>query len=191
MSTRAQGAAIVIGLVVGIAVDGVDAIPAVFDQFPRDFDAAVIVVLDPAISDVARVLSLVRRSARMRVVHAIKSLPLETGSIFALPAPGSTRVQRLQLRIGPWASNWLDELFISVGSEFNWRAVGVILGQRFDGSESLRILEASGGRVLSPSVDTPVASCPHRELGRRVVAVVERLRNLERLGLRGVQPSFQ
>lgn len=178
-----------IGLVVGIAQDGVDAIPAVFDQFPRDFDAAVIVVLDPGIGDAMRVLALVRQSARMRVVHAVESLPLETGSIFALPTPQATRVQRLQLRIGPSASNWLDDLLASVSIEFNWRAVGVLLGQRFEGREALKILETSGGRVLFPSVRTPAGTCPHRELGRRVVALVERLRNRERLGVRAVKPS--
>jgi len=180
----------VIGLVVGIAADGVDAIPAVFDQFPRDFDAAVIVVLDPAIPDATRVLALVRRSARMRVVHAIRSLPLETGSIFALPTPGSTRVQRLQLRIGPAVGNWMDELFASVGSEFNWRAVGVVLGQRFAANDSLHMLEQAGGRVLSAVNRLPSSTCPHRELGRRAVALVERLRNRERAGSHRTRPGI-
>jgi chemotaxis response regulator CheB len=180
--------AIVIGLVVGIAADGVDAIPAVFDQFPRDFDAAVIVVLDPSIPDVTRVLSLVRRSAHMRVVHAIRSLPLETGSIFALPTPRSTRLRRLKLRIGPSVSNWMDELFTSIGSELRWRAVGVILGKRFAASDALQAIEQTGGRVVSAAAETSVTSCPHRELGRRVVAIVERLRNRERACLLGAQP---
>jgi hypothetical protein len=192
MIDRAYREPIVIGLVVGIAPDGVEAIGAVFDQFPRDFDAAVIVVLDPAISDRDHVLSLVRRAARMRVVAVVKDQPLETGSIYAMPAPRAVRVDCHRLRIGPAVSGWMDDLFASIGSQFNWRAVGLVLGQRFQSKEILlsTIARSGGSAVRPPSTLTPGA-CPHRNLGRRVVAMVEELRNRERMRLQAVPSLLQ
>jgi two-component system, chemotaxis family, protein-glutamate methylesterase/glutaminase len=139
---------------IGASAGGVGALPAVLSTLPREFPAAVIVVLhlDPHFrSYLASVLS---RECRLPVREAASGEMLQPGIVYVAPPAAHLVVRGGALVLTDAAPVHfvrpsVDVLFSSVAAACGPRAVGVILtGAGKDGADGLRAIKRFGGRTI-------------------------------------------
>jgi two-component system, chemotaxis family, protein-glutamate methylesterase/glutaminase len=146
-------------VVIGASAGGVEAISYIASQLPRDFDAAVFVVLHISPSAKSMMPQILSRSGRLPAVHAGTSEPIREGVIYVAPPD-----KHMLLRDGLVVTTddarehghrpAVDPLFRSAAEAYGERAVGVILtGNLSDGAAGLAAIKAHGGVAIVQDPD--------------------------------------
>jgi two-component system chemotaxis response regulator CheB len=141
---------------VAASAGGLAALTAVLAPLPRDFPAAVAIVLHLCASARSTVAEQLDRRAQLQVCWASTGRALRPGVAYMAPpdwhmliAPGA----HLALSHAPavhYVRPAADLLFASVAQQFPGRALAVVLtGYGRDGAEGVRAIKQAGGVVIA------------------------------------------
>ena len=154
-------------VVVGASAGGVEALQRLVRALPKDFPAAVFVVLHlwpRASSALPMILS---RAGRLPAVHPVDNAPVEPGRIYVAPQDVHMLLEggRIRLVRGPRENRHrpaVDPLFRSAALSYGPRVIGVILtGSLDDGTAGLYAIKRAGGvAVVQDPSDAPYAGMP-------------------------------
>ena len=141
-------------VVVGASAGGIDALRTIVGALPRDFAAAVAVVLHVGPDSPGILHHILGRAGALRSVCVQTSEPLVPGTIFVprpdhhlIAEPGGLRSTR-----GPRENRFrpaIDPLFRSAARAFGPRVIGVVLtGGLDDGTAGLWAIKRLGGTAI-------------------------------------------
>lgn len=139
---------------VAASAGGVDAISAFVASLPRDFHAAVLVVLHVPPAGPSVLPSILSRVGGLPAVHPLDGDALKEGIIYVAPPDRHMAVTRNKVRVhtGPRENGHrpaADVLLRSVAELFGSRSAGVVLsGTMDDGAVGLRAIGSVGGFTL-------------------------------------------
>ncbi|MGI9115067.1 MAG: hypothetical protein DLM52_00715 [Chthoniobacterales bacterium] len=141
-------------VVIGAPIGGAAALAQLVRGLPRDFDAAVFVVLHTAPDTPILLADVLNAPGGIRAAAAIHGEPVRRGRVYVAIenkhlllraeavnlSDGNGRVQRPSI----------DALFESAAESYNGRVVGVILlHAREEGRDGLRAIRRAGGRTVT------------------------------------------
>jgi two-component system, chemotaxis family, protein-glutamate methylesterase/glutaminase len=141
-------------VVVGASAGGVEALGALVSQLPRDFSAAILVVLHVPANAVSVLPGILRRAGNLPAVHAATREPLREGMIYIAPPDRHMMVRRgsVVTTFGPRENGHrpaIDPLFKSAAAEYGKDVIGVLLtGNLDDGTAGLAAIKDSGGLAI-------------------------------------------
>jgi two-component system chemotaxis response regulator CheB len=146
----------------GASTGGVEAFRTICASLPKDFGAAVLLVLhvDAHPSILPRILS---RSSALPVSHALHGEPVVAGRIYVAPPDHHMTIEdgRLMLVRGPKehsARPAIDPLFRSAAAYSGARSLGVVLtGDLSDGTNGLLAIKDAGGHTIAQDPDDAAA----------------------------------
>ena len=141
-------------IVVGASAGGIEALRVLVGGLPKDFAAAVFVVLHTSPESPGLLADILKRSGRLPAVSAKDGERIRPGRIYVAPPdrhlliePGVVRVTR-----GPKENRFrpaVDPLFRSAAQVYGPRVVGVILtGYLDDGTAGLWTVKQLGGTTV-------------------------------------------
>lgn len=151
-------------VVIGTSAGGVEALRRLAGQLPKDFPAAILVVLHLAPGHRSVLSEILSRAGHLPAVHPEDGMPLEPGHIYVAPNDRHLLVEPGRVRVvkGPRENNHrpaVDPLFRSAARAYGPRVVGVVLTGALDcGSAGLLAVKAQGG--LAVVQDPRDAYCP-------------------------------
>jgi two-component system chemotaxis response regulator CheB len=158
-------------IIVGSSAGGVDAVPRIIGQLPRELAAAVVVVQHMAPHPNPMFADIIQRQSQIRVRWVEQGDPLEPGTVHVAP-PGvhvMLHDSRFQL-IGGARENHvrpsIDRLMRSAAAQRGPRTVGVLLtGMLDDGVAGLGALQDAGGyTIVQDPADAVYSDLPRRAL---------------------------
>jgi two-component system chemotaxis response regulator CheB len=149
------------GAVVAVAASagGVEALIGLVATLPKDFPAALLVVLHIPPAGPSVLPHILSRSGKLPARHPVDGEALVPGVIFAAPPDRHLRVQDGAVRVvyGPRENGHrpsADALFRSVAQSYGDRSAGVVLsGTMDDGAAGLRVIGAAGGLTIVQAPD--------------------------------------
>jgi len=162
-------------VVIGCSAGGVEALPRILQQLPRELDAAIFIVQHMAATSKPQLVAILGRGAQLPVVWAEQGAPVERGRVVV--APPDAHLVFVDGHIGlsggareHHARPSIDKLFRSAAAHHGSRVIGVLLtGMLDDGVAGLKAIRAAGGMVL---VQDP-ADAAFPELPRRALLALE------------------
>lgn len=150
-------------VVIGASAGGIEALKTLTESLPRDFSAAVFIVLHiPA--DSPNLLPLVFGKSKLPVRSAVDRQEIEPGQIYVAPADHHLLLhgRYIELSRGPKENRHrpsIDPLFRSAAREHGNRVIGVVLsGMLDDGSAGVTAIRRAGGVCVAQ--DPREAFCP-------------------------------
>jgi two-component system chemotaxis response regulator CheB len=161
------------GRVVGIGASagGVDALIRVVRELPRDFPAAICIVLHLPSSGRSLLAPILGRQTRLEVVEASDGEPLLPGRVYVAPNDRHLLVSdgHVALDRGPKENGVrpaVDVLLRTLAAAYGTRAIAVVLsGALGDGSAgAVAVRDAGGVVVVQDPDDATVASMPESTL---------------------------
>ena len=162
-------------IVIGASAGGVDALKRLFQSLPRDFSAAICVVLHLNPLSPSMLPEILQRLTSLPVKHPKSGEPLEGGVVYVAPPNRHLVVEdgTVQLTTAPRENRHrpaVDPLFRSAALFYGPRAVGVILsGSLDDGTAGLWEIKKHGGIAV---VQDPMEAL-HPGMPRSAVANVD------------------
>jgi len=139
---------------VGASAGGLEAFSSLLRAVPADTPLAFVLVQHLARDQRSILPELLGNVTAMTVVAARDELAIEPRHVYVIPPDARMTVSDGHLRVRPAAAQreaegMVDVLFRSVASEYQERAVGVVLsGSAHDGSAGLREIKTVGGLTL-------------------------------------------
>lgn len=163
-------------IVVGASAGGVAALERVVSGLPRDFAAAILVVLHLPAGYKSLMSRILMKAGPLPAHDAADGMPIEPGRIYlALPdAHLMVKDSHARIRKGPRENGFrpsVDVLFRSAAYEWGARSIGVVLsGALDDGSSGLWAIKHVGGvAVVQEPQDAAYDSMPVHALRRTQV----------------------
>jgi two-component system chemotaxis response regulator CheB len=141
-------------VVMGTSAGGFEALKRLVPQFPRDFDAAILLVIHTGPGRTNFVADLLNPLTPLTVSLARHDEPVEKGRIYVAPPDQHMLVidGHIHLTRGPrenWVRPAVDPLFRSAAMSFGPRAIGVVLtGYLDDGAGGLVAIKRCRGLAL-------------------------------------------
>lgn len=138
---------------VGASAGGVDAISTLLAQLPRDFPAAVLIVMHTAPTQ-RGLADVFAKSSALPVAWAVDESPVRPATVRVAPPDRHTVLADGTVRVvsGPRVNLHrpaIDPLFRSAAVNYSGRAIGVLLtGYRDDGVAGLAAIKEAGGAVV-------------------------------------------
>jgi two-component system chemotaxis response regulator CheB len=158
-------------VVIGCSAGGVEALPRLLRQLPKDLPAAVLIVQHMAATGTPYLVHILERSSRMPVAWAEQGGPLARGRVIVGPPDVHLLCTdgHVALSKGPrenHARPSIDKLFRSAAATSDGRVIGVLLtGMLDDGVAGLRAIRAAGGAVIvQDPIDAAFPEMPVRAL---------------------------
>jgi two-component system chemotaxis response regulator CheB len=171
---------------IGASAGGVEALDVLLPTLPKNFPAAILIVLHLSEGSRSDLASLYAEGCAMPVHEASDKLPIVPGSIYFAP-PGyhflAESDHSCALSTEP-AVNYsrpsIDVLFESVAWTYPGRALGIVLtGASTDGAAGLAAIHAAGGITWAQQPDeAKVAIMPKAAIERGVVDRVLTVRQM-------------
>jgi len=160
-------------VVMGASAGGVEALTEVLGRLPRDFSAAVFVVLHMPAHARSQLSAILRRTTAMEVAPAEDKEAIVPGRVYVAVPDRHLMIEHGRVRItrGPKecrARPAIDVLFRSAALAFGPRVIGVVLsGMLDDGTAGLWAIKDRGGVALVQDPATamhgsmPQSACSH------------------------------
>ncbi|MBB4638214.1 chemotaxis protein CheB [Longimicrobium terrae] len=151
-------------VVIGASAGGVEAVSSLIEALPRDFPAAVFVVVHfpPHVTSVLpRIIS---RRGGMLAEHAVDGAPIELGRVYVAPPDLHLIIETGHMRLvrGPrenMSRPAVDPLFRSAARAYGNRVMAVVLsGNLDDGSAGMIAVKKRGGLALVQDPDDALYS---------------------------------
>jgi two-component system chemotaxis response regulator CheB len=142
---------------VAASAGGVEALIGLVASLPRDFPAAMLVVLHIPPAGTSVLPGILSRAGKLPARHPYDGEPLSPGVIFAAPPDRHLLAEdgRVRLVYGPRENGHrpsADSLLRSVARSYGARSAGVVLsGTMDDGAAGLRRIGATGGLTIVQS----------------------------------------
>ena len=161
-------------VVMGCSAGGVEALPRVLQQLPRNLPAALFIVQHMAASSTPYLVGILSRCSILPVAWAEQGDPVERGRALVCPPDVHLLLAEghVQLTRGPrenHARPAIDKLFRSAAAAYGSRVIGVLLtGMMDDGVAGLGAIRNAGGIVI---VQDPIDAAFPELPGRALLAV--------------------
>jgi len=145
-------------VVIGASAGGLEALQTLVGNLPRDFAAAIFVVLHIGIRPSA-MPSVLTSAGPLPASHALDGAPIRMGHIYVAPPDHHLLIERGQMRLsrGPRENLTrpaVDPLFRSAAEAYGPRVVGVILsGALSDGAAGFNVIKRHGGITIVQDPD--------------------------------------
>lgn len=157
--------------VIGASAGGVEALQTVVGGLPRDYPAAVFVVLHVSPDAPSVLPSLLDRAGPLPAAAAIDGAPIQPGHVYVATPDRHLVIERARMRLvhGPRENRHrpsIDVLFRSAAAAHGPRVVGVVLtGTLDDGSAGLWAVKRRGGiAVVQDPADALFPDMPRNAL---------------------------
>jgi two-component system, chemotaxis family, protein-glutamate methylesterase/glutaminase len=148
--------------VIGASAGGMRALTTLVRALPRDFPAAIFVVLHVPPTSTSMVPWLLAHASPLPASHACDREPVRHGRIYVAPPDHHVVVEDGRVRLTGAATEHghrpaVDVLFRSAALAYGPRCVGVVLsGARRDGASGLTTIKSCGGLAV---VQDPAEAC--------------------------------
>lgn len=181
---------------IGASAGGVEALSLLLGALPRDFPAAVFIVLHLSRERPSMLAELFQARCALPVREAADKEPVQPGTVYMAPPDYHLLVDagpQLALSVDEpvqFSRPSIDVLFESAADEYRERLLGVVLtGGNDDGARGLVAIRAAGG--LAAVQDPGTAQVGAMPLAARRMASPEYVLSLEGLAalLRSLAPS--
>ena len=182
-------------IVIGCSVGGVEALQRLVAALPKDFPAAVFIVLHLAPQSTSVLPDILKRAGKLPAMHPRDGDIIRLGRIYVAPPDNHLMVEDGRVRVihGPKENRHrpaIDPLFRSAARWYGPRVIGIVLtGSLDDGTAGLLSIKKAGG--LTMVQDPEEAFCA--EMPRRAMETfrVDHVQPLARLGelLRDLVPA--
>jgi two-component system chemotaxis response regulator CheB len=141
-------------VVIAASAGSLPAIINILASLPADFPAAIAIVQHRGPENPEQLVSILARSTRLRVCHAVDGALLAPGTVYVCPPlVHMTTEHCVRLFDGPklhFVQPSADLMFESVGRTYGPRAIGVVLsGCGTDAALGSLALAQSGGKVIA------------------------------------------
>lgn len=149
-------------VVLGGSAGGVEALKGIFGRLPRDFPAALFVVLHLSPTSRSVLPELLSRAGNLPARHPINEEAIRPGNVYVAPPDMHMllRPGHVILRRGPHENRTrpsIDPLFRSAAVAYRSRVIGVVLsGLLDDGSAGLVAISACGGICVVQQPDDAI-----------------------------------
>jgi two-component system, chemotaxis family, protein-glutamate methylesterase/glutaminase len=141
-------------IVIGCSAGGIEALPRILQQLPRDLRADVLIVQHMAASSPHYLVDILRRSAQIAVSWAEQGTRIEPGHVLVGPPDVHMLLQGGHVQLARTAREnhsrpSIDKLFRSAAATRGNRVIGVLLtGMLDDGVAGLASIRQAGGLVI-------------------------------------------
>jgi two-component system chemotaxis response regulator CheB len=160
-------------VVIGASAGGIQALTTLVAGLPRDFPAALLVVVHIPPYAISRLPEILSRSGPLLAAHAQHGEVIEPGRIYIAPPDRHLLVRTgwLELSRGPrenHARPAIDPLFRTAARVYGARVIGIVLsGALYDGSMGLLAIKTRGGMaIVQDPKEAIVDSMPRRAIER-------------------------
>src|SRR5262245_5887502 len=139
---------------IGVSADGIGAIHSILGSLPKDFPAAVVLVMHRSPKSAGGLEQILARRSGLPVKEVKGGEPLIAGTVYVAPADGHLLVNDGHLEVKQTervncSRPSMDVLFKSVAKIYRTRAIGVLLsGAGRDGAIGLHAIKARGGTTF-------------------------------------------
>jgi two-component system chemotaxis response regulator CheB len=156
---------------IGCSAGGVEALPRILQQLPRDLEAAVVIVQHMAATGTPHLVGILRRASQLPVVWAEQGARVGRGCVIVAPPDVHLLFSDNHIHLNKGAREnharpSIDKLFRSAAATHGSRVIGVLLtGMLADGVAGLQAIRQAGGVVIvqDPS-DAAFPELPGRAL---------------------------
>jgi two-component system chemotaxis response regulator CheB len=141
-------------IVIGCSAGGVEALPRILQQLPRDLPASVLIVQHMAATRTPYLVDILRRSSPLAVQWAEQGAPIEPARALVGPPDVHMLIQDDHVHLARTAREnharpAIDKLFRSAAAVRGNRVIGVLLtGMLDDGVSGLGAIRQAGGLVV-------------------------------------------
>jgi two-component system, chemotaxis family, protein-glutamate methylesterase/glutaminase len=163
-------------VVVGASAGGVEALRTLARSLPKDFPAAMFVVVHIPTDSPSHLPRILERSGPLPATHATDGEPIVPGRIYVAPPNHHLLLKRGTAWViyGPKENGHrpsIDPLFRTAARAYGSRVIGVVLsGNLNDGSHGLRVVKHYGGTAVVQDPDDalyagmPAAAIEHADV---------------------------
>lgn len=141
-------------IVIGGSAGALEAVQVLTRTLPKDFDAAMLVVLHTSNHAGSLLPQIVSRAGKIPAIHPVDDTPIEKGRIYIAPPDYHMIVDAGRIRVlqGPKENLHrpaIDPLFRSAAAFYGPRVIGVVLsGVLDDGTSGLMVIRSAGGEAV-------------------------------------------
>lgn len=160
-------------VVIGTSAGGLQALSTLFAAFPKDLDAAVLVVMHRTENTASVLPDILARTSRLPIRTPKDGELIRRNHIYLAPSGVHMLVEESRIRLvrGPRENRHrpaVDPLFRSAAANFGPRVIGVILtGMLDDGTSGLMVVCAHGGEAIVQKPETAMfPAMPQNALNR-------------------------
>jgi two-component system, chemotaxis family, protein-glutamate methylesterase/glutaminase len=181
--TEEQGHDIV---VIGCSAGGVEALPKLFSNLPRNTPAGFFVVMHVSATTESYLPRIISRHAKMPCDHASHGEPIQRGKIYVAPPDRHLLLEadKITLGHGPRENRHrpaVDPLFRSAAQHFGSRVIGIVLtGSLDDGTAGLQAIKRCGGLTIVQHPEDALA--PGMPLSALQYVSVDHVVTLDKMG---------
>jgi two-component system chemotaxis response regulator CheB len=172
-------------VVIGCSVGGVEALQAVVKGLPKDFAAAVFVVMHLAPQSTSVLPKILERAGPLPARHPIDGEQIRRGHIYVAPPDQHLLIERDRVRVttGPKENRHrpaIDPLFRTAARWYGRQVIGVVLtGSLDDGTVGLLAVKKRGGVAIVE--DPESAFCSDMPRNAMETVQVDYVEPLERI----------
>jgi two-component system chemotaxis response regulator CheB len=150
-------------VVIGGSAGGVPALIDVLAPLPRDFPAAIFVVLHTAAEGGGMLSAVLERHGVENVTYAVEAEPIRHGHVYLAPPDHHLLINRDLMRVarGPRENRFrpaVDPLFRTAARAYGPRTIGIVLsGGLDDGTHGLEFIKRQGGLAIAQDPEDAIA----------------------------------
>src|SRR5215467_8584820 len=175
-------------IVIGCSVGGVEALQRLVGGLPKDFPAALFVVLHLAPQSTSVLPDILKRAGSLPAGHPRDGEMIRTGRIYVAPPDNHLMIEDGRVRIahGPKENRHrpaVDPLFRSAAHWYGRRVIGVVLtGSLDDGTAGLLSIKRRGGiTIVQDPADAVCGDMPRSAIETVQVDFIEPLERIPQL----------